>query len=266
MIQCNQIIAIFIRHFLLHMRAIDRILDVTFWPNVDVLLFGFTGVWMQQELAGSISSNTAFIPLMGALLWQITMRSNVDLSLGLLEELWGNNFANIFITPLCFTEWVLGLMLLGLVRIFFMLFFCSLTVWLMYDFSILMLGWHLLPVFFSLLISGWMLGCFTCSLLVTWGRRIGIFAWVTSWVVAPFCGVFYPVDVLPAWMQFVGNLLPMTYVFSAIHQYIYTGVFPLTLIYKSFALNSFYFIVMILLFKYSFERAKRFGLTRLEQS
>lgn len=265
MIRFNQIIAIFIRHFLLHIRAIDRILDVTFWPNVDVLLFGFTGVWMQQELS-SVTSHTPFIPLMGALLWQITMRSNVDLSLGLLEELWGNNFANLFITPLCFTEWVLGLMLLGVFRIFFMLIFCSLTVWLMYHFSILMLGWYLVPVFISLLISGWMLGCFTSALLVTWGRRIGIFAWVTSWVVAPFCGVFYPVEVLPQWMRYVSDVLPMTYVFSGVQQYMLTGIFPVTLLYYSFVLNIIYFIAMVALFKYSFERAKRYGLARLEQS
>lgn len=265
MIKTNQVIAIFIRHFFLHMRAIDRILDIVFWPNIDVLLFGFTGVWMQQELANT-QLNTAFIPLMGALLWQITMRSNVDLSLGLLEELWGNNFASLFITPLCFPEWVLGMMLLGLVRIVLTLVFCSLVVWLTYGFSILLLGWYLVPIFFSLLISGWMMGCFTSSLLVTWGRRIGIFAWVTSWVVAPFCGVFYPVDVLPHWMQYVSTVFPMTYVFTAIHEYVYTGIFSMALLYKSFALNGVYFVATILLFKYSFERAKIYGLTRLEQS
>ncbi len=266
MLYVNQIIAIFIRHFFLHMRAIDRILDIVFWPNIEVLLFGFTGVWMQQELIGTPLVNTAYIPLMGALLWQVTIRSNVDFSLGLLEELWGNNFANIFITPLCFTEWILGMMLLGFVRIILTLIFCSLVVWITYDFSILMLGWYLIPIFFSLLISGWMMGCFTSSLLVTWGRRIGIFAWVTSWLVAPFCGVFYPIDVLPQWMQSISAVLPMTYVFAAMQEYVYTGILPMDLIYKSFILNGVYFVVMIALFKYSFERAKIYGLTRLEQS
>src|SRR5205807_1499169 len=40
------------------------------------------------------------------------------------------------------------------------------------------------------------------------------FIWPIPALISPFAGVFYPLDVLPQWMQFVARCLPPAYVFE----------------------------------------------------
>lgn len=257
----HRIMAIVRRHFLLTFRRLDRILNVLYWPFLNIVLWGITSVWMQQS--GGQPNLVAMI-LTGLILWQIVFRVNLEIAKGLFEELLNHNVVNLFSSPLSFNEWVVAMMILGVVNMLLVLSCCSLIAYLLYGINILLLGWSLIPFMLSLLIAGWFIGFFICGLLINWGLKAQDFVFTVGWVFAPFCAIYYPLDILPHWIQTIGKALPMTYVFEAMRYRMQTGTLLTHAMLVSFALNALYFILCLLFFRWMFELSKKKGLARLD--
>ena len=79
----HRIMAIVRRHFLLTFRRLDRILNVLYWPFLNIVLWGITSVWMQQS--GGQPNLVAMI-LTGLILWQIVFRVNLEIAKGSLKN------------------------------------------------------------------------------------------------------------------------------------------------------------------------------------
>jgi ABC-2 type transport system permease protein len=108
------------------------------------------------------------------------------------------------------------------------------------------------------------LGFFSLALIIRFGQRIQTFAGVIGWIFAPMCGVFYTMDVLPSWMQMIGFLLPMSYIFKSIHAYMLHGIMPISTLLSSFWINAVYLFASLFFLKCMFARALQRGLARLE--
>jgi ABC-2 type transport system permease protein len=52
------------------------------------------------------------------------------------------------------------------------------------------------------------------------------FVWPVPAIVSPFAGVFYPLSTLPQWMQFIGKLFPLSYVFEGLRTIISGSAVP----------------------------------------
>lgn len=257
----HRIMAIIRRHFLLTFRRADRILNVLYWPFLNIVLWGVTGMWMQQQ-----STNPAIITMLlsGLILWQIVFRVNLEIGKGLFEELLSHNVVNLFSSPLTRTEWAVGMMIMGVINMVLVIFCCAIAVWLLYGINILMLGWALIPLMLSLLISGWWIGFLICGFLIYWGLKAQDLVFTVGWVFSPFSAIYYPLDVLPPWLQAIGKTLPMTYVFEAMRGVLTTGKLNHSYVAISFALNAIYLAIALFLFWYLFEKSKEKGLARLE--
>ena len=257
----HRINAIVRRHFMLTFRRADRILNVLYWPFLNIVLWGITSMWMQQQ---SNNANIITMILTGLILWQIVFRVNLETAKGLFEELLSHNVVNLFSTPLTLTEWIVSMMILGIINMLLVLACCSIAVWFLYGITIFKLGWSLIPFMLSLLISGWFIGFFICGLLIYWGLKAQDFVFTVGWVFSPFCAIYYPLSVLPQWLQVIGKCLPMTYVFEAMREVLQTGQFNYNYINISFVLNFFYLALSLIFFWYMFEKSKERGLARLE--
>ena len=51
------------------------------------------------------------------------------------------------------------------------------------------------------------------------------FVWPIPAMISPFVGVFYPIATLPAWMQYVSKILPLSYVFEGMRGVVSGGTF-----------------------------------------
>src|SRR5581483_8640848 len=98
--------AIIQRHFIVISRSIDRMASVFYWPFINIILWGTTGVWLQQKVD---APHLAIILLTSLVLWQIVIRINAETARGVTEELLSHNIVNLFSTPLTFGEWLLGI-------------------------------------------------------------------------------------------------------------------------------------------------------------
>ena len=119
------------------------------------------------------------------------------------------------------------------------------------------LGWSLIPFYALILIAGWFIGFFICGLLINWGLKAQDFVFTVGWIFAPFCAIYYPLEILPTGYKPSAKHYPMTYVFEAMRHRLQTGTLLSKPMLMSFALNAFYFTLCLLFFRWMFELSKK---------
>ena len=207
------VLAIARRHAYVLKRSPHRLFDVTVWPLVDVLLFGSLGVFVSRHSgAGTIAF--AYL-LSGIVLWHVVYQSQIALSTGLLEETWSRNLLNLMVTPMSELQYVLGVMLFGMVKLVIGVGVAAVTAFGFYEFNATNLGWQIVPVVAVLLAVGWVIALFVIGIVLRFGSGAEALAWGILFIVMPLSGIFYPVKALPALLRPIAIALPTTHAFAA---------------------------------------------------
>jgi len=253
----HRINALVIRHLYLFQRSIPRLMDLFYWPIMELVLWGFISVYIDKL---NISGFNAVTVLMGAIIfWDLLSQSQKAVSIAFLEDVWERNFLNIFVTPLRISEFLASTMLLGLFRIIIVGIVMGVLALFMFKFNILVFGLYLVPFMLNLLIFGTTLGLFTTAIILRYGTSAQILAFGFLFLIQPFSAVFYPVSVLPHSLQIVSYLLPSTYVFEGTRQVIATGTMSGNLLLLSFLTNIIYLIIVVWFFFRMFAKVKEKG-------
>jgi ABC-2 type transport system permease protein len=84
-------------------------------------------------------------------------------------------------------------------------------------------------------------------------------AWTLMFVGLPLNCVYYPVSVLPYWLQLIAWLLPPTYVFEGMRALILGHTFRADLMAEALALNGIYLAVAVVAFLALLKSARRAG-------
>lgn len=262
MISLATVWAVVIRHLRVLKRDRNAALSGFYWPLLDILVWGFLGSWIQQAQAGKFH-NYEMVALMGILLWQVVGRGCNFLGLTLCEELWTNNVVNLFSLPMRMIEWIVGVILYYAIMMWLTAFFALGVINVVYGIPLLPAFKTFLlfmpPLFFSAL---W-LGFINLQIVVMLGKRGTELGFVAAWFLLPFCGAYYPIDVLPQWAQIMSKFLPMSYVFEGMRSYLMHQQDPMPYVLKGYALGIPYALASILFFVFCFNRSKRQGLARL---
>lgn len=263
MVSFSPIWAIVLRQALTWRRDPNVILAAFYWPLLDILVWGFLASWVGQSSDTQFNNYEAAI-LLGILLWQVVGRGGNIIANSLNEELWSNNnVVNLFSLPLRTIEWICGTILFYLIMTCITVFFCMLITPVLYNMSL----WYMLSTFLifapPLFFCGIWVG-FTClQIVVTLGKRSIELGYILIWFLLPFCGVYYPVEILPGWGQKISAFLPMSYVFQGMRNYVMHQQDPTSYLIKGYALSILYAVSAIILFVYCFNRSKHQGLARL---
>jgi len=207
----HRVYAIILRHLYLFRHSLDRLSDVFYWPIVDILLWGLTGLYIQKT---SSELNVMTMILSGILLWIIVWRGQYEVAVNLLEDLLSKNLINIFASPLKFREWISAFLIIGLIKSVASLAFVSLVAYLLYHFNVLALGFYLLPFFIILIMFGWAVGFFVSGIILRYGARLHTLAWSAITLISPFSAIYYPLSILPLWAQKVAIFVPISYIFE----------------------------------------------------
>jgi ABC-2 type transport system permease protein len=209
----RRILAIARRHAYVLKRSPHRLFDVTVWPLVDVLLFGSLGVFVSGH-GGAGSIAFAYL-LSGIVLWHVVYQSQIALSTGLLEETWSRNLLNLMVTPMTELEYVLGVVLFGMVKLAIGVGVVVLAALGFYAFNVTKMGWEILPVAAVLLTVGWVIALFVIGIVLRFGSGAEALAWGILFIVMPLSGVFYPIRALPTILRPIAIALPTTHAFAA---------------------------------------------------
>jgi len=238
-----------------------RIINIFYWPFFDVIIYGYMGIWAEQESA----SGLGVALLSGAILSHIVLRANSDIAFNVVEEFWSSNLVNLFSSPLQFQEWILGLVLLAFMMFCIIVaFICTIT-YLFYGFNLLSIGLLFIPIVLNLFFFGISIGFLSTSLLFYYGIRMQEIIFIIGWVFDPFSGAYYPIDVLPFWMRTIAHLLPLSYIFDTLRSVIKNGVYEWRLLITGSFINLFYLGVTILLLQFLFRKSLEGGLVSLSE-
>ncbi len=256
----HRILALAQKNIVLTYRGMDPLVDIFYWPLYDIILWGFTSLWVTRYENQSV----ALTWLTALCIWQVCYRVNLDVCLNLLQELWSRNVVNLFASPLEIKEWIVGAMLVGLFNSVITTLFGSIVVALLYHVNVFSIGWIFLPLLFMLIMSGWAIGFFSAGCLIIGGQKVQKIVWVLGWFFVPFSALFYPLSLIPPWAVAIAKAVPMSYIFEGLRTYVKQGTFPLHNLGMSFLLNCIYLTLSLTFFIRMFNKSRSQGLARLE--
>ena len=253
----NRIFGLFLRHFFLIKGSLPRILDLIYWPTIQIILWGFISKFFSTY--SDYYNNTVGVILTCAILYDFLFRSSISFNMLFLEEIWSRNFTNLFIAPLKISEIITSLVATALIRTLIGLVPAILITSPLFGISILELGMTLFFLFLSIYIFGITFGLFVSCGLLRYGPAFENIAWSSLFLLAPLGCIYYPIEILPEIFQNIARGLPLVYIFEEARSILVTNVVNYENIKNAFMLNSLYLFLGIFLFYYSFAQARKKG-------
>jgi len=256
MISFNRVNALLFQYFFMTYRTIDRLADIFFWPTMAMLLWGFMTEYLQQ----SYEVNIMMLILSGFIFYQFFQRCQTDISLYLLEDFWSDNLSNVFSTPVTKWDKLVSLVVFAFIKALFVTLLVSLVAFIIFGFNLYAVNLLFLGMFFfSLCFFSIGLGILITSFILKYGTNIQMIAWGTTFLLQPLIAVFYPVSVLPGFLQKIAYMIPATYVFEGLRTLRSTGAFDLNGFFISMGLNCALLIIACFIYSRNFEKIKKDG-------
>ena len=253
----NRVGAMVRRYWYLLRSSWPRILDLIYWPTVQMLMWGFLQMYVAQNAGFFARAAGVFIG--AVLLWDILFRGQLGFSISFLEEMYSRNLANIMMSPLRPVEFISALMIMSVIRLSIGMIPVSLLAIAFFGFNLWALGLALVAFFANLLLTSWAVGIFVAGLLLRNGLGAESMAWTIMFLFLPLTCVYYPVAVLPHWLQYVAWGLPPTYVFEGMRALLIDHVFRADLMLEALAYNVVLFAVASYAFVALLESAREQG-------
>ena len=253
----HRINAMILRYWYLLSSSWPRLLELIYWPLLQIVTWGF--------LQSYISQNSGFFAqaggsLIGAvILWDILFRGQLGFSISFLEEMWARNLGNLMMSPLKPIEFLLSLMVMSLLRLAIGVIPMTLLAMFFFDFNVYGIGLPLIAFFCNLIFTSWSIGIFVSGLVLRNGLGAESIVWTLMFGVMPLACVYYPVTVLPHWLQYVAWALPPTYVFEGMRALLIDKVFRTDLMISALAINAVLFIASFAGFLALLRSARRHG-------
>jgi ABC-2 type transport system permease protein len=254
----KRIYAIFLRQIYLIKDTAARFVQIFVWITVDIALWGF----ISKYLSSVAGSGLSFIPLfLGAvLLWDFLIQVMQGVTMSFFEDVWSRNFLNIFASPLRISEYITGLVLIGVGRSAVALIAMLLLATFAFGLSIAIYGSSLALFLMILFLFGIALGIIGISIVLRWGPSAEWFIWPIPALLSPVVGVFYPLATLPQWMQYIGRILPPSYVFAGIRSIVTGGGVSIATLILGIVLSIGYILLAYIVFMTVYRKAIRTGL------
>jgi len=253
----SKIIGLSLRHVYLIKGSFPRILDLIYWPTIQIFLWGFISKFF--TLSSSYYNNTVGIILSAAILYDFLFRSSISYNMMFLEEIWSRNFTNLFIAPIKLSEIITALTFTAIFRTLIGLVPASLLAIPLFGISIFKIGIPLIFLLITLYIFGVTLGLLVTSGLVRFGPSFENIAWASLFFLAPLGCIYYPIEILPEWLQIISKLLPLVHIFEEMRNILIYDSINYIEIFKAVLISFIYFVLGVTIFYWSYKGAKDRG-------
>ena len=249
--------AMMLRYWYLLRSSWPRLLDLVYWPTVQMITWGFLQYYIATNAGFFARAGGTFIG--AVLLWDILFRGQLGFSISFLEEMWSRNIGNLMMSPLRPFEFITALMVMSVVRLAIGAVPVTFLAIAFFGFNLYGLGLALVAFFFNLMLTSWAIGIFVSGLILRNGLGAENLAWSIMFLFMPLTCVYYPVTTLPVWLQPVAWVLPPTYVFEGMRTLLIQQAFRADLMLDALALNVVLFAGGVFAFLKLLQSARRHG-------
>ena len=246
----HKIYGLSLRHIYLIKGSFPRILDLIYWPSIQVFLWGFISEFF--TISSSYYSNTVGIILTAAILYDFLFRSSISYNMMFLEEIWSRNFTNLFIAPIKISEIIAALTMTAIFRTLIGLVPAVLLAIPLFGVSIFKLGVPLIFLLIALYIFGVSLGLFVTAGLLRFGPSFENIAWASLFFLAPLGCIYYPIEILPNILQIIAKGLPLVHIFEEMRNILINQTVNSIAIFKSIMISAIYFVGGVIIFYISY--------------
>ncbi len=246
-----------LRHLYLIKGSFPRLLDLIYWPTIQIFLWGFISKFF--TLNSEYYSDAVGVILTAAILYDFLFRSSISYNMMFLEEIWSRNFTNLFIAPIKIKEIITALTITAIIRTLVGLVPAALLAIPLFGVSIFNLGIPLLFLLLALYIFGMTLGLLVTSGLIRFGPSFENIAWASLFFLAPLGCIYYPIEILPEWLQLVAKVLPLVHIFEEMRNILMNNIVSYSEIFKAISISFVYFLLGVIIFYLSYFGARERG-------
>ena len=245
------------RHAYLILKSPTRIVSMMYYPTVTMIVWAFLTLYLAPTNNFLKDAPGFFIG--AVLLWDVLFRGQLGVSLTFIEEFYARNLGNLFVSPLTLPEYIAGQLAISVLRALIGVGGACVFAYLLFRFSIFSLGFPLIAFFVNLLVFGWAIGLAMSGLILRLGLGAEELAWAAIFILAPVSGVYYPIAVLPSWLQPVALALPSAHVFEGMRALLLEGAFRWDHFRAAAMLNVVYLALGAAVFAWSMRDARNRG-------
>lgn len=209
----SRVAAIVRRHFYVTIHSPTRLIELGFWPIVDLLLWGMITTFLRRE-GTELPIPVSFF-LGGILLWDLVFRAKNSVALCLLEENHSRNVISVLASPVTPAEYLAGAVVWGLSKLAVTWTVMALLAWILFAFGVLSIGSSVIVYALVLVLFGIALALVVIGCVLRFGYAADELTWALAAIVVPFSAVFYPVSALPGWARSIAIFVPPAHVFEA---------------------------------------------------
>jgi len=254
----GRITALIARHLYLYRRSFPRLLEIFYWPLLDLVVWGFITMYLAQEGNEMHGAVTFFL---GALIfWDILFRAQQGVTISFLEEIWSRNLMNLFASPLTAGEFLAATMAMSVFKVAAVSIIMAFSALFFYSYNVFIMGLTLIPFVLNLIAAGWIIGILTMSVIMRFGQQAEVLAWGLVFLFQPISCVFYPVSVLPTWLHPVALGNPAAHVFEGMRGVLLNHNVPWEHLGWATGLNAIYLLIIITIYQYTFSVCKERGM------
>jgi ABC-2 type transport system permease protein len=242
------------------MASWEVIFDIVIFTLANIVLFGFIANYLVQG-SGSLGAQLQIQSLVVAVVfWEALRISQYSASVSSMWNIWSHNLSNMFIAPIRVTEYLIAHIIAALIKsVALMLCAIVLVAW-VFHVHIMKLGLGaVLFGYLNMVIFGTAVGLVLIGLVFRHGTKIQALTWGTIFMIQPFCAVYFPVNVLPGFLQSIAYIFPATYFFEWLRA-LYEGVpYAQSRLLLAFAFNLVWLAAACWIFSRQLAAAKRSG-------
>jgi len=255
-ISFTRISALLLKYWYISTKVIDRYADTFFYPVISLFLWGFVTLFLEKDFQVDLVP----LILVGFIFFQLMERCITDIPLYLLEDFWSDNLQNVYSTPITKWDSLISLVIFGIIKSLISASFTGLIALIMFKFNIFQINPLYLGLYvFALLLFSIGFGITLAAAIFRLGTQFQMLSWGMSFMLQPFLAIFYPVSILPYWMQTISLFIPATYVFEGLRQLRSTGIFDLGNYAFMISMNLAFIIIACILFSLAFNHNKKNG-------
>ncbi len=258
MMSWNRIFALMYRYTMLLRHDLGKVIDTFYWPLIDIISWGFLTLYISRNQ--TVQTNFVQVLLSAIILWTLVYSVARDVAVSFIDDMWDRNIVNLYSSPLKPTEFLVASFLIATIRIILTLTLISVIAYLFYSFNILILGFYLGLFFLILIIFSYSIGIFATTLILRFGPGVEIFAWSIPAILSPISAVFYPLSILPKFLQYLGFIFPTSHVFEGMRGLLLNGNINWDSLLIASILDLVYLIVAFIFFLNVFDSVRKNGL------
>ncbi|MEW6201912.1 MAG: ABC transporter permease [bacterium] len=235
-------------------RNVFQIAEIFYWPFITLLSIGFMLAFLKPG-----GRDTAVV-MSGVVALSVLQTCQLDVAYVLLFDMWSKCLKHTLVAPIGRRHYLIGSWIVGIFRGTATFLILAFFIRWVFHFDIFKAGIEATVRFWAgLMVSGLIIGMLTTVSLYTFGWRAEIVPWSIVSVLLLICGIYYPIEVLPAYMHQISRLVPLTLFLEDYRASFGMPSFP-GAAERGFVLSGIYFGITYGLLILAERRAKRTGL------